>query len=102
MYCNLPCSLAMQCVEHIRTCHAKSPINTKDVIILPNWPQFNAATISLKLLRQVPTDTLVFTKPPPLGKRNTVVEVSWPINYWGIDKDTSVKVSPPPVKSVSS
>ena len=28
VYCNPPWSLAIQCVEHIRTCHAKSPLNT--------------------------------------------------------------------------
>ena len=44
VYCNPHWSLAVQCVEHIRTCHAKSPLNTKAFIVLPNWPQFNAAT----------------------------------------------------------
>ena len=92
----------MQCVKHKHTCHAKSPRNTKAVIILPNWPQFNIATIGLRLLRQVPIDTPLFTKPSPLGKRHTVVKVPWPINYWVVDKDTSMKVSPPHVKSVSS
>ena len=42
----------------------------------------------------------MFTKPSPLGKRHTIVKVPWPINYWVTDKDTSVKVSPTPVKSV--
>jgi hypothetical protein len=52
-------------------------MNTKAVIILPNWPQFNAATIGLILLSQVPIDTPVFTKPSPLGiKRHIVVKVS--------------------------
>jgi len=76
---------------------------TRVAIILPNWPQFNTTTIGLRLLRQVSIDTTVFTKPSPLGKRNTVVKVTWPINYWVIiDKDTSVEVSPPPMKSVNS
>ena len=44
---NPPWSLAIQCVEHIRTCHAKSPMNTKVVIVLLDWPQFNAATTGL-------------------------------------------------------
>jgi hypothetical protein len=70
------------------------------LIVLPNWPQFNAATTELRLLRQVPIDTQVFIKPFPLGKRQIVVKVPWPINYWVIDKDTSMKVSPPHVKSV--
>jgi len=36
VYCNPHWSLVERCVEHIRTCHAKSAMNTKDVIILPN------------------------------------------------------------------
>jgi hypothetical protein len=36
VYCNPPWSLLLQCVEHIRTFHTKSPMNTKDVIIIPD------------------------------------------------------------------
>ena len=100
VYCNPPWSLVVQCVEHIRTWHAKSPMNTKVVIILQDWPQFNAATSGLKLLRQVQTNTPVFTKPSPLGKVHSLVKVSWPINYWVIDKYTSLKATPTPLKSV--
>ena len=102
VYCNPPWSSAVHCVEHIRTCHAKSPLNTKALIVLPNLPQFNAATTGLTLLRQVPIDTPVFTQPSPLGKRHTFVKVPWPIHYRVIDKDTPMKVSPPHVKSVDS
>ncbi len=42
------------------------------------------------------------TKPFSLGKIHTIVKVPWPINYWVIDKETSVKMSPTPVKSVVS
>jgi len=42
---------AVQCVEHIRICRAKSPMNNKVVVVLPYWPQFNAITTGLKLLR---------------------------------------------------
>jgi len=75
VYCNPPWSLAVQCVEHIRTCHAKSPMITEVVIVLLYWPQINAATNGLRLLRQIPANTLVFTKPSPLGKRPTAVKV---------------------------
>ena len=34
VFCNPPWSLAVQCVEHLRKCHAKSPSNTKAVIAL--------------------------------------------------------------------
>ena len=53
-------------------------------------------------MRQVPIDTPLLSKPSPLGKRHTVVKVPWPINYWVIDKDSYVKVSPTLVKSVVS
>ena len=45
------------------------------------------------MLRQVPTDILVFIKPSPLGKRHTIVKVPWPINDWVTDNDTPMKVS---------
>ncbi len=92
VYCSPSWSLAVQCVENIRTCHAKSPMNTRAVIVLSVWPQFNATTTKLRLLRQDPTDIPVFTKPSPLGKRHTFLKVRWPINYWVINKDTHVNV----------
>ena len=49
VYCTPLWSLAVQCVEHIRTCHAQSPLSTKSLIVLPYWPQFNAATTRLRL-----------------------------------------------------
>jgi len=75
VYCNPPWSLEVKCVEHIRICHSKSPINTKVFIVLPDWPQFDAVTIGLRLLRQVPTIITLFTKPSPLGKKYTIVKV---------------------------
>ncbi len=102
LYCNPPWSLAVQYVEHIRTCHAKSPMNTKDFIVLFYWPQFNAATTGLRLMRQVPTDIPMFTKPRALGKIHIVVKAPWAMNYWVIDKDAPIKVLPSPVKSVVS
>jgi len=102
VYCNPHWSLAVRCVEHIRTCHAKSSINTKVVIVLLYWPQFNEATTGLRLLSQILTDTLVFTKSSPLKKRNNVVKVPWFINYWVANKNTPMKVSATRVKSVIS
>ena len=57
-------------------------------------------TNGLKLMRQVQANTLVFIKQSRLGKRHTLVKVPWPINYWVIDKGSSVKVPPTLVKSV--
>jgi hypothetical protein len=80
VYCNPPWSLEVQCVDHIRTCHSKSPMNTKAVVVLPDWPQFKSVTTGLRLLRQVPIETHVFTKPSPSGKRHSIVKIPWPIN----------------------
>ena len=104
VYCNPPWSLEPQSVEHIRTYHAKSPRNTKAVIVLiiQNWPQFNAAASGLRFMRQVHTNTPEFTKPSPLGKKHPVVKFSWPIHYSVIDTETFVKMSPTIVKSVAS
>jgi hypothetical protein len=54
------------------------------------------------LLRQIPTNTPIFTKPSPLKNKHTIAKVPWPMNYWVIDKDTLVNVSPPLVKRVGS
>ena len=102
VFCNPPWSLAVQRVEHLRKCHAKFPSNTKEVSVLPEWPQIKYVTTCLKLLEQIPIDTRVFTKPSPLGIRHDLVKVPWPINYWVIDKNTPVKVSSTRVQSVSS
>jgi len=40
IHCNPPWSLAIKCVEHLRSCHSKSPLDTKSVIVLPLWPKF--------------------------------------------------------------
>ena len=83
-------------------CHAKSPTNTKAVIILLECFQFKSVTKALKLLETIPIDTPVFTKPCPLGKRHTFAKVPWTINYRVIDKDTQVKVSSTHVQSRNS
>ncbi len=36
IYCNPPWSLAVACVQHLRACHAKAPMDTKAMIVLPN------------------------------------------------------------------
>jgi hypothetical protein len=36
IYCNPPWSLAVACIQHLRSCHSKAPMDTKAVIVLPN------------------------------------------------------------------
>jgi len=38
-------------VEHLRACHSKSPLDTKAIIILPDWPKFKAVTKELKMIK---------------------------------------------------
>jgi hypothetical protein len=40
IYCNPLWSMAIKCVEHLLACHSKSPLDTKAVIILPDWSKF--------------------------------------------------------------
>jgi hypothetical protein len=54
IYCNPPWSLAVASVQHLRSCHATTPMDTKAVIVLPNWHFYKAITKELKLLRQIP------------------------------------------------
>jgi hypothetical protein len=50
VYCNPPWLLAIQCVEHLRAaCHSRSPLTTRAVIVLPDWPMLKAITKELKL-----------------------------------------------------
>ena len=58
--CNPPWLLVVQCVEHLRKCHAKSPTNTKAVNVLPEWLQYKSVVTCLKLLEQIPIDILWF------------------------------------------
>ncbi len=48
VYCNPLWSLAIQCVEHLRACHSRAPLDTRVVIVLPDWPKFKAVTKELK------------------------------------------------------
>jgi hypothetical protein len=36
IYCSPPWSLAIECVEHLRACHSRSPLDTKAIIVLAN------------------------------------------------------------------
>jgi hypothetical protein len=67
IYCNPPWSLAIKRVEHLRACHSKSPLDTKAVIILPDWPKFKALTKELKLIKRLPKEEKVFMRTIPSG-----------------------------------
>jgi hypothetical protein len=79
-------------VEHLRAYHSKSQLNTKAVIVSPNWPKFKAVTKELKLIQKLPKGEKVFmmttstsTYEPP-----DIIIFAWAINYWLIDANTHV------------
>ena len=67
IYCNPPWSLAIKCGEHLRACHSKSPLDTKLVIVLPDWSKFKAVTKELKLIKQLSKGENVFMRTTPRG-----------------------------------
>ncbi len=92
MYCNPPWSLAIQCVEHLRVCHSRAPLDTRAVIVLPDWPKFKTVTKELKLIKQLPKGERVFMRTTPTGTYDPLdlIPIVWLINFWLIDASTPV------------
>jgi hypothetical protein len=44
IYCNPPWSMAIECVGHLRAYHSMSPLDTRAVIVQPDWPKFKTKT----------------------------------------------------------
>jgi len=65
IYCNPPLSLAFKCVDNLCACHSTSPLDTKAMIVLPNWPEFEAVTKELKLVKQLSKGEKVFMRTSP-------------------------------------
>ena len=63
IYCNPPWSLAVACVQQLRSCHAKAHVDTKAVVVLPNWLVYKVITKELKLLRQISIGENLFSRP---------------------------------------
>ena len=47
VYYSPPWLLTIECLEHLRACHSKSPLDNKAVIFLPDKPKFKAITKEL-------------------------------------------------------
>ena len=67
-------------------------MNKKLLYVFHEWPQFQSATVDLKLLRQITIVRLLLK-----NRHSYLSKISWPIVYWVIDKDISVKRSFTPV-----
>jgi len=79
-------------VEHLRTCHFKSPLDTKAIIVLPDWPIFKEVTKELKLFKKLPKGDKVFMRTTPTSTYEPpdLITFAWVINYWLIDANTHV------------
>ena len=71
-------------MEHIRACHSKSPLDTKAVIVLPDWPKFKAVAKELKLIKQLPKGEKVFMRTTSTCTYEPLDSITsaWVINYW--------------------
>ncbi len=78
-------------MEHLRACHSRSPLDTRAVIVLPDWPKFKTLTKELKLIKQLPKGdkhmrtTSTYTYDPL-----DLIPTLWLINFWLLDASTSV------------
>ena len=92
IYCSPPWSLAIQCVEHLRACDSRSPLDSRAVIVLPYWPKFEAITKELKLIKRLPKGEMAFMRTSHKDTYDPldVILSTWPNNFWLIDTNTQV------------
>ena len=92
VYCNPPWSIDIHCVEQIRVCHSRSPLETRAVVVLPDWPKCKAVTKELKLIKQLPKGEIVFMRTSPTCTYDPLYlfPSTSPINFWLIDANTPV------------
>ena len=65
-------------------------MDTRAVIVLPDWPKFQAITKELKLIKQLPKGERVFlrTSPTSTYDPSDLFPSIWPINFCFIDANT--------------
>jgi hypothetical protein len=89
---NPPLSLAIQCVEHLRACHSRSPFDTRAIVVLPDWPKFKAITKELKFIKRLPKGERVFIRTSPTCTYDPpdLIPSILRINFWLIDATAPV------------
>jgi hypothetical protein len=67
-------------------------LETRGVIVLPDWPKFKALTRELKLIKQLPKGEKVFMRTSPTGTYvpSDLLSSIWLVNFWLIDAHTPV------------
>ena len=90
IYCKSPWSLVIKCVGHLRACHSKSQLDTKVVIVLPDWTKSKAITKELKLIKQLTNGgkVLMRTSPTRTYDPRDLIPSTWVINYRLINANT--------------
>ena len=67
-------------------------METRAVIVLPDWPKFKALTKELKLIKQIPKGEKVFMKTSSTCTYvpSDLLPSLWPVNFWLIDASTPI------------
>jgi hypothetical protein len=67
-------------------------LETRAVVVLPDWPKFKTLAKELKLIKQLPKGERVFmrTSPTCTYVPSDLLPSIWPINFWLIDANTPV------------
>jgi hypothetical protein len=71
-------------VEHLRACHSRTPLDTRVVILLLDWPKFKALTKELKLIQQLPKGEMVFMRTTLTSTKDPhdLILFAWHIHFW--------------------
>jgi len=88
VFINPPWDLVDQILRHLNECRKKDVVNTRAVLVLP-WDKFKHLTKGMKLLKEYPAGTPLFTSSPPDdgSLRREVTPAGWSVHCWLIDKD---------------
>ena len=65
---------------HLRACHSRSSLDTRAIIVLPDWPKLKAVTRELKLIKRLPKGEMVFiiTTPTCTYDPPGLIPTAWP------------------------
>jgi hypothetical protein len=67
-------------------------LDTRAIIVLPDWQKFKAINKELKLIKRLPKGEVVFMRTSPTVTYNppNLIPSTWPIIFWLIDANTRV------------
>ena len=88
IFINPPWGMATTVVAHLEACRAKDVENTKAVIILPVFKQFESMVKDWKIIREWSAGTTLFTRPTvnDVTVHEQVKPLKWKVRAYLIDK----------------